>query len=133
MNELVTIQNEQAITTSLKVAEVFEKNHQHVMRDIRDLEKQIKDASKFGQMFSATQYADKYDRLQPMYEMNFNGFALLTMGFTGKKALKFKLAYIQAFNAMEQKLIELLAKRAKSLFSISKTFNEGFSYVFFIL
>ncbi len=39
MNELVFIQNEQPITTSLKVAEVFEKNHQHVMRDIRDLEK----------------------------------------------------------------------------------------------
>ena len=36
MNELVFIQNEQAITTSLKVAEVFEKRHDHVMRDIRD-------------------------------------------------------------------------------------------------
>ena len=111
MNELVFIQNEQAITTSLKVAEVFEKNHQHVMRDIRDLEKQIKDTSKFGQMFSATQYADKYGRFQPMYEMNFNGFALLTMGFTGEKALKFKLDYIAAFDAMKNKLIELLAER----------------------
>lgn len=110
MNELVFIQNEQPITTSLKVAEKFEKNHQHVMRDIRDLEKQL-DVSRFGQMFSAAEYADKYGRPQPMYLMNFNGFTLLTMGFTGEKALKFKLDYIDAFDAMKNKLIELLAER----------------------
>lgn len=32
------------------------------------------------------------------------GFALLAMGFTGKQALTFKLAYIAAFNRMEEKL-----------------------------
>ena len=46
MKDLVFIQNEQPITTSLKVAEKFEKNHQHVMRDIRDLEKLIADCMK---------------------------------------------------------------------------------------
>ena len=111
MTELVILQNEQAITTSLKVAEVFEKNHQHVMRDIRDLEKQIKDVSKIGQMFSAAEYTDNYGRAQPMYLMNRDGFSLLAMGFNGKKALQFKLDYIQAFNKMEEKLIELLAER----------------------
>lgn len=108
---LVFLQNEQALTTSLKVAEVFGKQHIHVMRDIRELSKQIEDVSRFGQMFHEGTYPDSYGRQQPMYAMNFDGFTLLTMGFTGKKALKFKLDYIQAFNAMKDKIIELLAER----------------------
>ncbi|MBQ3433703.1 MAG: Rha family transcriptional regulator [Selenomonadaceae bacterium] len=111
MNELVFLQNEQALTTSLKVAEVFDKQHIHVMRDIRELSKQIEDVSRFGQMFCEDSYPDSYGRRQPMYTMNYDGFALLTMGFTGKKALKFKLDYIQAFNAMQRKIVELMAER----------------------
>ncbi len=42
-----------------------------------------------------------------MYEMDRKGFMLLVMGFTGKKALKFKLAFLDAFDLMEKKLIEL--------------------------
>lgn len=42
--------------------------------------------------------------MQPMYLMNRDGFSLLAMGFTGAKALEFKLAYINAFNEMEEKL-----------------------------
>ena len=34
------------------------------------------------------------------YTISRDGFTLLTMGFTGKKAFGFKLAYIKAFNAM---------------------------------
>jgi Rha family phage regulatory protein len=37
-----------------------------------------------------------------MYQMTKDGFVLLVMGFTGKRALGFKVAYIEAFNAMEQ-------------------------------
>lgn len=117
MNELVTIQNDQAITTSLKVAEVFEKRHDHVVRDIRALISQMKEVPKIGEykhgaMFYEKSYkAEGSLRSYPYYEMNFNGFALLTMGFTGEKALKFKLDYIAAFDAMKNKLIELLAER----------------------
>lgn len=111
MKELVFLQNEQALTTSLKVAEVFGKQHQHVLRDIRDLHKQIEDVSRFGEMFHEDSYPDNYGRQQPMYTMSYDGFTLLTMGFNGKKALKFKLDYIQAFNAMKEKIIELLAER----------------------
>ena len=117
MNELVFIQNEQAITTSLKVAEVFEKRHDHVVRDIRALISQMKEVPKIGEykhgaMFYEKSYKSEGSlRSYPYYEMNFNGFVLLTMGFTGEKALKFKLDYIAAFDAMKNKLIELLAER----------------------
>ena len=35
------------------------------------------------------------------YDMDRDGFSLLAMGFTGAKALKWKMAYIAAFNAMQ--------------------------------
>lgn len=38
--------------------------------------------------------------------MNRDGFSLLVMGFTGAKALEWKLKYIEAFNAMERELKE---------------------------
>lgn len=111
MNELVFLQNEQPLTDSRKVAEVFGKRHDSILRDIQNLEGDIKDVHKIVEMFQKTTYTDNYGRQQPMYLMNRDGFTLLAMGFTGKKALKFKLAYIDAFNQMEQKIIQLMAER----------------------
>ena len=101
---LVFIKNDTPLTTSRTVAEQFGKQHQHVMRDIRDIISQVEDESKIGRMFHETTYADKYGRQKPMYTMTRDGFSLLAMGFTGKKALEFKLKFIDAFNRMEQAL-----------------------------
>ena len=107
--KLVFIQSDQVITTSLKVAEVFGKEHKNVIRDIRTLIEQIEDGSKLSTpLFSESTYINQQNKTQPMYLMNRDGFTLLAMGFTGKKALQFKLAFISAFNRMEQKLKELL-------------------------
>lgn len=129
MKDLVFIQNEQAITTSLKVAEVFQKNHQHVLRNIRDLSEQI-NLSKIGRvekMFELSSYIDNKGESRPMYLMNRDGFSLLVMGFTGKKALKFKLDYIQAFNAMEKKLIELITERKSAEWlEVRKSTKHGY-------
>lgn len=102
MNNLVIMKDQQAVTTSLQVAEVFGKNHQHVLRDIDSL----KDVSNFGQMFSEGSEPDSYGRDRRIYFMNRDGFTLLAMGFTGKKALGFKLKYIEAFNKMEETIKE---------------------------
>ena len=108
MKELVFLQNNQALTTSLKVAEYFEKRHDHI---IRDIETQYGDLPEFGEMFYKGTYPDSYGRLQTMYTMNRDGFFMLVTGFTGKKARTIKLTFIKAFNAMEQKIIELVAER----------------------
>ena len=113
MKKLVFIENDQALTTSLKVAEVFEKNHRHVLDSIRDIIRQAGGMPKIGQtpMFQASTYIHEQNgQSYPMYFINRDGFTLLAMGFTGQKALKFKLAYIDAFNRMEVKLQELLAQ-----------------------
>lgn len=50
-----------------------------------------------------------------MYYMNRDGFTLLVMGYTGEKAMKFKLAYIRQFNAMEKALFERIKEREKGI------------------
>lgn len=89
-------------TLSTQVAQYFGKNHQHVTRDIRNLIDKCPDlgVSNFGQ----TTYKDSQGKSQPCYRMDRKGFVLLAMGFTGESALKFKIAYIDAFDEMEAKL-----------------------------
>ena len=95
-------QNDQVLTTSLKVAEVFEKEHKHVLDAVRKLFTAENSAVK--QMFQESTYLNERNQSQPMFVMNRDGFTLLAMGFNGKKALDFKIAYIDAFNNMEAEL-----------------------------
>ena len=92
-------QNDQVLTTSLKVAEVFEKEHKHVLDAVRKLFTAENSAVK--QMFQESTYLNERNQSQPMFVMNRDGFTLLAMSFNGKKALDFKIAYIDAFNTME--------------------------------
>lgn len=100
----ITIENEQAITTSRNVAENFDKNHRDVLRDIRNLTAQN---SAMKNMFFETTYKNSRGQEHPEVLMNRDGFTLLAMGFTGKRALEFKLAYIEQFNKMEKAIQEV--------------------------
>ena len=72
------------------------------MRDIRGLHKN----EQTKQMFNLSSYTEKQNgQVYQMYIMNRDGFSLLAMGFTGEKALEWKLKYIQAFNNMEKLLL----------------------------
>ena len=95
-------QNDQVITTSLLVAETFEKEHRNVLKAIRKLMSATNVA--VAQMFDETTYVNEQGKEQPMFFMNRDGFTLLAMGFSGERALKFKVDYINAFNKMEAEL-----------------------------
>ena len=103
MKDLVIMHDQQAVTTSLVLAEVFKKKHQHVMEAIRKL---TVENSTVKKMFVEDSYLNSRNQQQPMYYMNRDGFTLLAMGFTGSKAMEFKLKYIEAFNQMEKKIKE---------------------------
>lgn len=103
MKDLVIMHDQQAVTTSLKVAEIFEKEHKDVMKSIRNLTAQNFAVKK---MFVEDSYLNSRNQQQPMYYMNRDGFTLLAMGFTGSKAMEFKLKYIEAFNKMEKQIKE---------------------------
>jgi len=92
----------------------FKKRHDHVVRDVRNLINDLKGVPNIGDtpMFQEATYIHEQNGQEyPMYLMNRDGFTLLAMGFTGTEALKFKVAYIDAFNKMEQALKDSMDKR----------------------
>lgn len=103
MNELVTIYNHQLVTDSRKVAAHFNKRHDHVIRDIDTLVRGLPKNGDTQRMFYKTTYVNAQNgQTYPMYLMNRDGFSLLVMGFTGAKAMEWKLKFLEAFNAMEK-------------------------------
>lgn len=95
----------QALTNSLLVAQKFEKKHSHVLDAIRKIMATTENSAVLG-MFAESQYVNEQNKEQPMYIMNRDGFTLLAMGFTGNKALQFKVDYIGEFNRMEKEIKE---------------------------
>lgn len=94
------------VTTSCHIAEVFGKRHDNILRDIRALVTE-QDCGEFALLnFEDTRYLDKSGRQQSMYQMTKNGFLLLVMGYRTKKAMKFKVEFIKAFDLMQETLRE---------------------------
>jgi Rha family phage regulatory protein len=85
-------------SNALKVAEEFLKAHKNVLQAIENL-KANPGISRLT--FQPRDYIDERGKVQKTYDISRDGFLLLVMGFTGPKALKVKLRFIEAFNAME--------------------------------
>lgn len=98
----LSTQNGEPVVSSREIARHFDKAHRHVLDSIRIL---AAENSVAKTMFYETTF-DNRGKQYPMYLMNRDGFTLLAMGFTGKKATEWKIKYIQAFNAMEKQLSE---------------------------
>lgn len=97
----ITIINGRVVTASLAVANYFTKRHERVLDRIRNLEC----SAEFTEHnFVLSEYTDASGRKLPCYQITRDGFAFLAMGFTGKRAARFKEAYINAFNQMEKLL-----------------------------
>lgn len=102
MNELINVINDEVVTTSLRVAEVFEKRHDRLVDEIERKYPSLLTPPNGGTRYFYKGTYTKRGREYTMYYMNRDGFSLLVMGFTGNKALEWKLKYIDAFNQMEK-------------------------------
>ena len=107
---VITEKNGVPVTTSKAVAEQFGKSHKNVIQKIDRL---VSDLSKdpvtadFNRLnFKPITLPDAKGEPRPAYILTRDGFTLLAMGFTGSKAAQFKIAYINAFNAMEAMILE---------------------------
>jgi Rha family phage regulatory protein len=99
----VTSDGQRIVTNSRKVAEVFGKEHHHVLRDIRELECSIEfRASNFGS--NKIKVLNGSGEETESYDVSRDGLVFLVMGYRGEKASKMKEAYITAFNQMEEQL-----------------------------
>ncbi|RRD43511.1 hypothetical protein EII18_02910 [Comamonadaceae bacterium OH3737_COT-264] len=95
--------NGQITTTSLQIAEHFDKRHRDVLRAVTRLEC----SPEFTERnFAPSDYTDSTGRKLPCYRITRDGFVFLAMGFTGKDAARWKEAYIDAFNQMEAALLQ---------------------------
>ena len=110
----IIIENNRPVVSSRKVAEIFEKEHRRVLQDIRELS--CGDDFRLHN-FVQSSYINSQDKEQPEYLMTRDGFTLLAMGFTGTKAMQWKIKYIEAFNKMEAEL--------NNPFQIPKTLPEA--------
>lgn len=95
-------------TSTRFVAEVFDKRHDDVLKRIRNLD--CSDEFRLRN-FAESSYLNSQGKEQPMYEMTFDGFTFLVMGFTGKQAAIFKEAYIAEFNRMRQLIADSINER----------------------
>lgn len=110
----IALVNGMPVVSSLKVAESFQKDHDKVLRSIRQIISEVGADAKIGgsgfteSNFRPSEYTDPTGRKLPTYDMSRDAFSLLVMGFTGKRALAWKIRYIQAFNAMEKNVQKTL-------------------------
>lgn len=105
-------------THSTLIAERFRKEHKNVIQSIENtiktlaeksahlLENKIEDipAEIYSRFFVRWDVSDAYGRMRKGYAMTRDGFSLLVMGFTGEKAMEWKIKFLDAFNAMEEAL-----------------------------
>ncbi len=113
MNQLVTLTTQDVsraypVTDSLIIAEQFNKKHFTVMRDIRELEEQLKESIKksdFGAYkIVLSSYITKQNKESEYYEVNEAFFMMLVMGYNTKKALVIKNEFIKQFISMKHEL-----------------------------
>ncbi|MGG3625496.1 Rha family transcriptional regulator [Bacillus gobiensis] len=104
MNQLVFIENNQALTDSLTVAEAFGKRHADIIRAINNLSctKEFNERN-----FASVDYLDSKGEQRKKYLIKKDGLVFLVMGFTGSKTAEFKEKYIAEFNRMELELQKL--------------------------
>lgn len=107
----ITSLDGQLITSSLLVAEAFNKEHKDVLRKIESLD--IADGFASANFYAHAQKikAGAVTRDSKVYRMTKDGFMLLVMGFTGKRAMEVKIAYINAFNRMAAQLAQAQTSR----------------------
>lgn len=121
MENLVTVfDNGKVVVSSITVAEKFGKNHFDVLRS---LTAKLRSANKdrLSQHFFKSTYKDESGKKNTMYLMDRDGFCFLVMGFTGEKADKWKLDFIDAFDEMEQ---EINSRNDIALIEWQSKYNE---------
>lgn len=108
MNALVTIRNGEPRASSADVAAAFDKAHKNVVRAIDQLVEMAPQLTGLNFEPSQMKSPGTRGRIVRGYEMDRDGFSLLAMGFTGPKALEWKLKFLEAFRRMEEALNQSL-------------------------
>lgn len=108
--DLIQVINNEPTTTSLIIADIFQKRHKDIIRNIEALVANLEDGVLLSRpivplLFEKAEYINSQNKPQPYYILNRNSFSLVAMGFNNtRNVLEWKLKYIAAFNEMEARL-----------------------------
>ncbi len=103
-------------TTSLKVAEIYGKEHKNVIAKIREYIELIPDLGRLN--FKQSSYINEQNKEQPMFNMDRQGFSMLVNKFTGDKATIFTYKYTMAFERLIE-LVEMLSEENQEFYQIA--------------
>lgn len=121
-NEIILKEvNGEITVSSREIADRFEKQNKHVNEAIRKL---MDENSTVKNMVTENKYLSPRGREETEYMLNRDGFSLVAMGFTGTKALEWKLKYIEAFNKMETAIHKSLNSKDSAILAIVNAEGE---------
>lgn len=124
---VVSVVNNHVTALSIDVAKFFGKEHKNVVRDIENILSELPASRRLNFERSEISIPSNLNnapaRVIKAYRMTRDGFTLLVMGWTGEKALQFKLAWLDAFNDMERKLYQCPAPREDKTLSPAEQFS----------
>lgn len=110
------LNNQTPVVSSLDIARHFQKKHKNVLRDIQQMKsilpKKFVELN-FEPMLTNVAIGNGAIRKDPAYSLTRDAFSLLVMGFTGAAAIRWKLRYIEAFNALEHTALQSLTELAR--------------------
>lgn len=125
MNALVSIRDGEVRASSQDVAAAFEKAHKDVLRAIDRMIELAPELTGRNFALSQMQSPGTRGRMVRGYDMDRDGFSLLAMGFTGAKALEWKLKFLDAFRRMEQALSQSLAVNDNGMEALHPLLRSG--------
>ncbi|HDR4726916.1 TPA: ORF6C domain-containing protein [Bacillus cereus] len=105
VSKLVFMKENEVVTDSLTISQMFDKEHKNVKRDIFEILSKLDELRgiDFNKLkFELVEYQDSRNRNQHKYVLNFDAFMLVTMGYTTQKAMLIKMKYINEFNKMKE-------------------------------
>lgn len=111
IEDMIQTENGVPTTTSLVIAQAFDKEHKDVLRAIANLECSQDFIERNFALYEYSKDLGIGIRKYPAYHLTRDGFVFLAMGFTGKKAAAWKERFLEAFNAMEAALLRQQRQR----------------------
>ena len=106
MKSLVVLIKSEPRTTSLLVAQKFGIAHNELLRKLRNLTVEIPTVRSEAMYAESTVKNDR-GKVLPIITMTRDGYMFLVMNISTKKAHKTKLAFIDAFDLLEERVLQL--------------------------
>lgn len=137
MNNIITTTNLETIT-SMEVAQMIEKDHAKLLRDIHRYINQIEKINEtkiwqskigFTDFFIESTYITSQNKIQPCYNITHKGCEFIANKLTGIKGTEFTARYVNRFHELEEgntinSLISTMKTISDTMLEIQKSTNE---------